>query len=108
MDNPLYSQHLEDDERDDEQDANGLGVRQDDERDNDQDSIDPGAKRNDERDDDQDTIDLRGDVYEGRGAGLNAKEKVEGAGPDGVVSSREKRLRRCDGHGLLGQPYSTG
>ena len=24
-------------------------------------------------------------MYEGRGAGLNAKEKVEGAGPDGVV-----------------------
>ena len=65
MDNTLYSQHLEDDERDDGQDANGLGVRQGDERDDDQDAIDPGARRNDERDDDQGTIDQRGDVYEG-------------------------------------------
>ena len=35
MDKPLYSQHLEDDERNDEQDANGPGVRQGDERDDD-------------------------------------------------------------------------
>ena len=98
-DNPLYSQHLEDNEHDNEQDANGLGVRQDDERDDDQDSIDPGAKRNDERDDDQDTIDLRGDVYEGRGAGLNAKEKVEGAGPDGVVRRIKGGGRRATRRG---------
>ena len=90
MDNPLYSQHLEDDERDDEQDANGLGERQDDECVNDQDVIDPGARRNDERDDDQDTIDKRGDVYEGGGAGLSARVKDEGAGRNKEV----RRIRR--------------
>ena len=48
MDKPLYFQHQEDDERDDEQDANDLGAGQGDERDNDQDAIDPGDGRNDE------------------------------------------------------------
>ena len=44
MDNPLYSQHQEDDEHDDEQDANDLGAGQGDERDDDQDAIDPGDR----------------------------------------------------------------
>ena len=108
MDKPLYSQHLEDDEHDDEQDANDLGAGQGDERDDDQDAIDPGARQDDERDDDQeaikgdgrdddqdaiepgarqdderdedqDEIDQRGgDVYEGGGAGLGDAVKGEG------------------------------
>ena len=47
MNKPLYSQHLEDDERDDEQDANDLGAGQGDERDDDEDAIDPGATQDD-------------------------------------------------------------
>ena len=48
MNNPLYSQHLEGDECDDERDAN-----------------DTGAGQGDERDDEQDAIDWRGNMYEG-------------------------------------------
>ena len=48
MNNPLYSQHLEGDECDDERDAN-----------------DTGAGQGDERDDEQDAIDRRGNMYEG-------------------------------------------
>ena len=44
MDNPPYSQHLEDKERDDEQDANGPSEGQGNECDDDQDGIDPGAR----------------------------------------------------------------
>ena len=48
MDNPPYSQHQEDDEHDDEQDANHLGAGQGDERDYDQDAIDPGHEEGQE------------------------------------------------------------
>ena len=41
MDNTLYSQHLEDEERDNDQEADGPGARQDEERHNDQDATDP-------------------------------------------------------------------
>ena len=120
MDNPLYSQHQEDDEHDDEQDANDLGAGQGDERDDDQDAIDPGdrwdderdddqdaiegderdddqdaiepgARQDNERDDDQDEIDQRGgDLYEGGGAGLVMRVKDEGAG----WSEGAKRIKR--------------
>ena len=54
MDKPLYFQHQEDDEHDDEQDTNDLGAGQGDEQDDDQGAIDPGDRWDDERDDDQD------------------------------------------------------
>ena len=41
MDKTLYSRHLEDEERDDDQDTDGPGARQDEERYNDQDATDP-------------------------------------------------------------------
>ena len=50
MDNPLYSQHLEDEERDYEQDTNGPSKGQGDEGDDDQDGIDPGDRQDKERD----------------------------------------------------------
>ena len=53
MDNPLYSQHQEDNEHDDEQDNNDLGAGQGNERDDDQGAIDPGDRRDEERDNDQ-------------------------------------------------------
>ena len=48
MNKPLYSHHLEDDERDNEQDANDLEAGQGDECDDDQGAIDPGARQDDE------------------------------------------------------------
>ena len=80
MDNPLYYQHLEDDEHDNEQYANDLGAEQGDEHDDEQDAIDTGARQDDERDNDQDVIDQWGDVYEGGGAGLVNRVMDEDAG----------------------------
>ena len=48
MDNPLYSQHQEDNEHDNEQDANDLEAGQGDECDDDQGAIDPGARQDNE------------------------------------------------------------
>ena len=120
MNKPLYSKHLEDDERDDEQEANDRGAGQGNESDEDQDTIDPGARQDDERDDNQDTIegdecdneqdpikpgarqddeqdndqnkiDQRGsDVYEGGGAGIVIRVKDKGAGR----SEEAKRITR--------------
>ena len=93
MDNPLYSQHLKGNERDDEQDANDLGARQGDERDYDQDAIDPGSRQDDEQDDDRDEINQRGgDVYEGGGAGLVVWVKDKGTGRS--EGARAKRITR--------------
>ena len=60
MDNPLYSQHLEGDEHDNERDAN-----------------DPGAGQGDKRDDEKDTIDPRGDVYDGDRSKDDRNEKSD-------------------------------
>ena len=93
MDNPLYSQHLKGDERDNEQDVNDLGARQGDERDYDQDAIDPGSRQDDEQDDDRDEINQRGgDVYEGGGAGLVVWVKDKGTGRS--EGARAKRITR--------------
>ena len=138
MDNPLYSQHQEDDEHDDEQDANDLGAGQGDERDDDQDAINPGdrrdderdddqeviegderdddqdaikpgARQDDERDDDQDEIDQRGgDVYEGGGAGLVVRVKGEGAGRSEGAKRTTRRVKVNVGGEELNLYHNTG
>ena len=75
MDNPLYSQHLEDKECDDEQDADDLGARQ-----------------GDERDDERDVINTRDDVYKGDRSKDN---RIKGKRKNGN-RNRDDRLKDGD------------
>ena len=83
--------------RPNEQDANSPREGQGVECDDDQDGIDPGARQNEERDEEQGAIDQGDDVYVDGGAGLNAKEKVEGAGRSGEVRRIKRGGRRATG-----------
>ena len=81
MDNALYSQHQEDEKRDDVQDASGRGARQGKVYEGGE--VGRSAKKKDEG------AGRKGDVYKGGGAGLSVKKEDEGAGRNDNVYKDE-------------------
>ena len=81
MDNALYSQHQEDEKRDNVQDTSGRGARQGKVYEGGE--VGRSAKKKDEG------AGRKGDVYKGGGAGLSVKKEDEGAGRNDNVYKDE-------------------